>query len=90
VVARDVHGIYAPWDSAHGWGVGMWLGGWYVACGDGGYKSPVSSWALLALSPQHARGREWHRPSGRVKAMNGGSALRNAETCALSWALVPS
>ena len=31
VLARDVHVIYAPWDSAPGWEVGMWLGGWYVA-----------------------------------------------------------
>jgi hypothetical protein len=41
VVARDVHGIYAPWDSAPVSVDGVWLGGWYVACGGGGSKTPV-------------------------------------------------
>jgi hypothetical protein len=41
VVARHVHGIYAPWDSAPVSVDGVWLGGWYVACGGGGSKAPV-------------------------------------------------
>jgi hypothetical protein len=41
VVARDVHGIYAPWDSAPVSVDGVWWGGWYVACGGGGSKTPV-------------------------------------------------
>jgi hypothetical protein len=41
VGARDVHGIYTPWDSAPVSVDGVWLGGWYVACGGGGSKTPV-------------------------------------------------
>jgi hypothetical protein len=41
VVARNVNGIYAPWDSAPVSVDGVWLGGWYVACGGGGSGSPV-------------------------------------------------
>jgi hypothetical protein len=50
VVARDVHGIYDPWDSAPVSVDGVWLGGWYVACGDGGSKNPVM-WALPVHRP---------------------------------------
>jgi hypothetical protein len=41
VVARDVHGIYAPWDFAPVSVDGVWVGGWYAACGGGGPKTPV-------------------------------------------------
>jgi hypothetical protein len=40
-VARDVQGICAPWDSAPVSVGGVRLGGWYVACGGGGPKTPV-------------------------------------------------
>jgi hypothetical protein len=39
VVARDVPGFYAPWDSAPVSVVGVWLGGWHVACGGRGSKT---------------------------------------------------
>jgi hypothetical protein len=48
LVVRDVHGIYAPWDSAPVSVDGVWLGGWYVACGGGGSKSPVMGPTELA------------------------------------------
>jgi hypothetical protein len=35
VVARDVHGIYAPWDSAPVSVDGVRVGGWPAACGGG-------------------------------------------------------
>jgi hypothetical protein len=41
VVARDAHGIYAPWDSAPVSVGGVWVGGWSVVFGGGGSKSPV-------------------------------------------------
>jgi hypothetical protein len=51
VVARDVHGIYVPWDSAPVSVDGVWLGGWYVACGGGGSKTPVMGPTNKARGP---------------------------------------
>jgi hypothetical protein len=50
VVARDVYGIYAPRDPAPVSFGGVWLGGWYVACGGGGAKTPVIESCYAAVA----------------------------------------
>jgi hypothetical protein len=66
VVVRDVHGIYAPWDSAPVSVDGGWLGGGDVACcGGGGSTKSSAPLAMGLLVQQEAREREprrAHRP----------------------------
>jgi hypothetical protein len=78
VVAQDVHGIYAPWDSAPVSVDVVWLGGWYVACGGGGagarYKLPL--WALKskeaqALKKLEVKKRKTHEGSTSAPSKKG-------------------
>jgi hypothetical protein len=41
LVCCGLHGIHAPWDSAPMPVDGVWLGGWYAACGGGWPETPV-------------------------------------------------
>jgi hypothetical protein len=65
VVARDVHGIYAPWDSAPVSVGGVRVGGWPMACGGGGSKS----------SRYGPYGRAWSRPAARDGLWQGGGCF---------------